>query len=78
MREQQIAELEEEIDRLAPTLKQARVFCGCDCAFSIAPARLEEAVGPGYRAVRLYWRYTYAGWFTFDPAREDRQARLIV
>jgi hypothetical protein len=23
-------------------------------------------------------RYTYAGWFTFDPAREDGQARLII
>jgi len=32
----------------------------------------------GVTRVRSGRRYTYAGWFTFDPAREDRQARLII
>ena len=32
----------------------------------------------GVTKMRSGRRYTYAGWFTFDPAREDRQARLIV
>jgi leucine proline-enriched proteoglycan (leprecan) len=31
----------------------------------------------GVTKVRSGRRYTYAGWFTFDPAHEDRQARLI-
>lgn len=31
----------------------------------------------GVTKMRSGRRYTYAGWFTFDPSREDSQARLI-
>jgi hypothetical protein len=32
----------------------------------------------GVAKMRAGRRYTYAGWFTFDPTREDRQARSIL
>jgi len=32
----------------------------------------------GVTKVRRGRRFTYAGWFTFDRAREDHQARLVV
>jgi predicted 2-oxoglutarate/Fe(II)-dependent dioxygenase YbiX len=31
----------------------------------------------GVSLVRRGRRYTYAGWFTFDPAREDPNARVV-